>query len=95
MAALKSRDAAVSASAVRVLCGLLHNKSVDPEILSAAGETCHVINRRTVSLLPNLLVMHGSICAFIAPPAVAMCTKVLQSLLYAGLLLCGSRHCKL
>ena len=42
MAALKSRDTAVSASAVRVLCGLLHNKSVDPEILSAAGETRHV-----------------------------------------------------
>ena len=42
MAALKSRDTAVSASAVRVLCGLLHNQSVDPEILSAAGETRHV-----------------------------------------------------
>ena len=37
MAALKSRDVSVSASAVRVLCGLLHNKSVDPEILDAAG----------------------------------------------------------
>lgn len=34
---LRSKDVAVSAAAVRVLCGLLHNKSVDPEVLDAAG----------------------------------------------------------
>ena len=37
MVGLRSKDVAVSAAAVRVLCGLLHNKSVDPEVLDAAG----------------------------------------------------------
>lgn len=37
MAGLRSKDMSVSAAAVRVLCGLLHNKSVDPEFLDAAG----------------------------------------------------------
>ena len=37
MAGLRSKDLSVSAAAVRVLCGLLHNKSVDPEFLDAAG----------------------------------------------------------
>ena len=41
MTGLKSRDVAVSAAAVRVLCGLLHHKSVDPEILDAAGAHSH------------------------------------------------------
>lgn len=38
MHALRGRDVAVSAAAVRVLCGCLLNKSVDPDILDAAGD---------------------------------------------------------
>ena len=46
MAGLRSKDLAVSAAAVRVLCGLLHNKSVDPEILDAAGAHNLVVSLR-------------------------------------------------
>ena len=38
MHALRGRDVAVSAAAVRVLCGCLLNKSVNPDILDAAGD---------------------------------------------------------
>lgn len=38
MHALRGRDVAVSAATVRVLCGFLLNKAVDPDILDAAGE---------------------------------------------------------
>lgn len=38
MHALRGRDVAVSAAAIRVLCGFLLNKSIDTEILDAAGD---------------------------------------------------------
>lgn len=53
MTGLKSRDVAVSAAAVRVLCGLLHHKSVDPEILDAAGVHTHT---QMTPILPSPMV---------------------------------------
>ena len=70
MAALKSRDAAVSASAVRVLCGLLHNKFVDLEILSVAGKTPHVRIAKQALSCPVAL---DAFVHDVAPPAVGMC----------------------
>jgi hypothetical protein len=37
MHTLRNVDVAVTAAAVRVLCGFLLNKAVDPDILDAAG----------------------------------------------------------
>ena len=47
---LRSKDVAVSAAAVRVLCGLLHNTSVDPEVLDAAGASCCTPSLHIVTL---------------------------------------------
>ncbi|BDA41766.1 probable protein CLEC16A homolog at N-terminal half [Coccomyxa sp. Obi] len=58
MHALRGRDVAVSAAAVRVLCSCLLNKSVDPDILDAAGLLPH--RRRKNKQLLEELTREGS-----------------------------------
>lgn len=66
MVGLRSKDVAVSAAAVRVLCGLLHNQSVDPEVLDAAGAdpsppfSCHsVADTAFLPAMPGPLGAHS------------------------------------